>query len=187
MRLTIANVSLLGFLVVPAFAQQFGKADNLAPYIPSPQAVVDRMLEAARIKPGEVVYDLGSGDGRVVITAAQKYRAKAVGVEISSDLCRRAEARIKELGLQDRVKIVHNSALRVDLSGADVVTMYLLTSSNDVLKPRLEQSLKPGARVVSTDFPVPGWKPRETIRLQMDDKVAHTIYVYEMAARSKAH
>src|ERR1035437_5663234 len=157
---------LLAAGTLPAGAQQFGPADNLAPYIPTPQAVVDRMLEAAHVKPGDVVYDLGSGDGRIVITAAQKFGARGVGGEIRPDLCRIAKERIKSLGLDDRVRMVEGSALRVDLSAADVVTMYLLTSSNERLKPNLEKYLKPGARVVSNEFPIKGWKPVEVLVLE---------------------
>src|SRR5580692_5975108 len=140
---------------LPAAAQKFGAAENLAPYIPTPEDIVDRMLSAAHIKAGETVYDLGSGDGRVVIAAAQKYGAKAVGVEIRPDLCRQAEARIKALGLEDRVTMVEGSALRIDLTPADVVTMYLLTNSNERLKPSLER-MKSGSRVISNEFPVRG-------------------------------
>src|SRR5262245_49545779 len=93
-------VTLLFVSSLSSFAQQFSPADNLAPYIPSPQIVVDRMLELARVKPGETVYDLGSGDGRILITAAQKYRAKAVGIELSQELCKSTTAKIEKLGLQ---------------------------------------------------------------------------------------
>jgi predicted RNA methylase len=140
------------------------------------------MLEAAHVKPGEVVYDLGSGDGRIVITAAQKFGARGVGVEIRPDLCQAARERIKSLGLEDRVRMVEGSALRVDLSSADVVTMYLLTSSNERLKPNLEKYLKPGSRVVSYEFPIKGWKPVEAIVLQTG-KTEHRIYLYEMGRR----
>jgi predicted RNA methylase len=173
---------LLAAGTFPAGAQQFGTAENLAPYIPTPQEAVDRMLEAAHVKPGDVVYDLGSGDGRIVIAAAQKFGARGVGVEIRPDLCRRAKERIKSLGLEDRVSMVEGSALRVDLSAADVVTMYLLTSSNERLKPNLEKYLKPGSRVVSYEFPIKGWKPVEAIVLQTG-KTEHLIYVYEMGRR----
>jgi ubiquinone/menaquinone biosynthesis C-methylase UbiE len=165
--------------VLPCGAQQFNGADNLAPYIPSPQIIVDKMLEAARVKPGEMVYDLGSGDGRIIITAAQKYKAKAVGVELSRDLCLAAEERVKALGLQNRVKVVHGNLLNVDLSPADVVTLYLLTSSNDRLKPNLEKYLKPGARVVSNDFEIRGWKPASVVHAATGGS-RHTIYVYEV-------
>jgi precorrin-6B methylase 2 len=162
----------------PAAAQKFGAAENLAPYIPTPEDIVDRMLNAAHIKAGETVYDLGSGDGRVVIAAAQKYGAKAVGVEIRPDLCRQAEARIKALGLEDRVTMVEGSALRIDLTPADVVTMYLLTNSNERLKPSLER-MKPGSRVISNEFPVRGWKPLEVVHVK-SGSMDHTIYVYQI-------
>src|SRR5258708_23648145 len=181
---------MLVYLVVLGFAiawsspaQDFG-SDNLAPYLPSPQAVVERMLDEARLKPGETVYDLGSGDGRVVITAAQKYHVNAVGVEISEILCKSTIRKVNALGLSSQVKIVHDNALKVDLSGADVVTLYLLTSSNARLKPNLQKYLKPAARVVSLNFGIPGWKPAsvETVHA---DRQTHTIYVYEMSSRTK--
>src|SRR5690242_19015200 len=117
---------LLVSTALPCIAQKFGAAENLAPYIPTPQIIVERMLEFGRVKPGDVVYDLGSGDGRIVITAAQKFGARGVGVEINPDLCRKAMQRIQTLGLSDRVRMVEDSALRIDLSEANVVTMYLL-------------------------------------------------------------
>jgi protein-L-isoaspartate O-methyltransferase len=177
------RVSLTAFVVVlaalPAAAQKFGAAENLGPAIPTPQFLVDRMLDAGRVKPGEMVYDLGSGDGRVVITAAQKFGARAVGVELMPDLVRKARERIQSLGLADRITIVEGSALRVDLSPADVVTMWFLTNSNDRLRPHLEQQLKVGARVVSNEFPVRGWKATEMIQVKVG-KVEHSIFVYEI-------
>src|SRR5712671_4463436 len=155
MRLSVLAVAIASAGYLPA--QDFS-GENLAPFLPSPQLVVEHMLDAARIKPGETVYDLGSGDGRVVITAAQKYKANAVGIEISEILCQSTIKRVKALGLGSQVTIVHDSAMRVDLSPADVVTIYLLTSSNARLRPNLEKYLKPGARVVSLNFGMPEWK-----------------------------
>jgi predicted RNA methylase len=167
-------------LSLPAFSQQqFGVAENLAPYIPTPQTIVEKMLEAGRVKTGDMVYDLGSGDGRVVITAAQKFGARAVGIELRADLCRIATDRIKAMGLDDRVRMVQGNAMRVDLSAADVVTMFLLTSSNELMRPKLEKDLKPGARVVSNQFPIKHWKPIEMVRAK-DGTMEHTIYVYEI-------
>ena len=163
-----------------AFGQRFGAAENLAPYIPTPQILVERMLEAGHVKPGDIVYDLGSGDGRIVITAAQKFGAKAVGVEIRADLCRIATEKIRSLGLDERVRMVQGDALRVDLSPADVVTLYLLTSSNELVKPNLEKYLKPGARVVSNQFPIKGWRPVETVHMTTGSAMQHTIFVYEI-------
>ena len=153
--------------------------NDLAPYIPTPQIIVERMLEAGRVKPGDVVYDLGSGDGRIVITAAQKFGARAVGVEIRPDLCRIARQRIKALGLEERVSMIEGNVLHVDLTPATVVTMFLMTGSNERLKPNLEKDLKPGSRVVSNEFPIKGWKPVEALGVKTGT-MEHTIYVYEM-------
>ncbi|MEO7144335.1 MAG: class I SAM-dependent methyltransferase [Bryobacteraceae bacterium] len=158
-------------------------ANNLAPYVPSAPRVVDRMLELANLKPGETLYDLGCGDGRIVIAAAENYKAKAVGVEISEKLVRVATNRVKKLGLQNQVKIIHGDLMNVDLSGADVVTLYLLTLSNEELRPRLEKYLKPGARVVSHDYAVPGWRPNNIDKA--DEHPGHLIYVYIMPAEKK--
>jgi predicted RNA methylase len=174
-----SSALLFTTLLFPTYAQKFGAAENLGPPIPTPQAVVERMLEAARVKPGEMVYDLGSGDGRIVITAAQKFGARAVGVEIDPVQCRKASDRIKALGLSGQVNIVEGSALRVDLSPADVVTMFFLTVSNERLKPNLEKHLKVGARVVSNEFPIKGWKPREVVHVKVGN-MEHSIYVYEV-------
>src|ERR1700732_2471535 len=97
---------LVASIALPGIAQQFGGAENLAPYVPTPQLVVERMLEAGHVKRGDVVYDLGSGDGRVVIMAAQKFGATGVGVELLPDLCRKTQELIKSLGLEDRVRMV---------------------------------------------------------------------------------
>jgi precorrin-6B methylase 2 len=159
-------------------AQQFGP-ESLAPYIPTPKSLVEKMLDAAQVKPTDVVYDLGSGDGRIVIMAAQKYGARGVGVELAPQLCATARRNIRLAGVEDRVTIVEGSALRVDLSPATVVTMYLMTSSNERLRPILERYLKPGTRVVSNDYPIRGWT---AARLQVvkTGSVERKIYVYEI-------
>jgi ubiquinone/menaquinone biosynthesis C-methylase UbiE len=164
-------------VALPAFSQKFSP-ENLAPSIPTPPTVVDRMLDAVHVKAGDVVYDLGSGDGRIVIAAAQKYGAKAVGVEMMPDLCRQAQRKIHDLGLDDRASIVEGNVFRVDFSPATVVTMYFMTDSNERLRPNLEKYLKPGTRVVSNQFPIKGWEPLsvEHVKAGMD----YTIYVYEV-------
>jgi protein-L-isoaspartate O-methyltransferase len=170
---------LLATLAGPSFGQKFGAAENLAPYIPTPEAIVQRMLEAAHVKPGDTVYDLGAGDGRIVIMAAQKFGAKAVGVEIMPDLCRKATQRIQSLGLAEKARMLEDSVFRVDLSPATVVTMFFLTSSNERIKPNLEKYLKPGARVVSNEFPITGWRTSEVVRVK-NGAMNHSIYVYEI-------
>jgi ubiquinone/menaquinone biosynthesis C-methylase UbiE len=177
------RVSLSAFVfataALPGFAQQFGPAENLGPAVPTPQSIVEKMLEAGRIKPGDVVYDLGSGDGRIVIAAARIYGVRAVGVEIMPDLCRKARERIQSEGLGDKIRIVEGSALRIDLSPADVVTMFFMTDSNERLRPALERQLRPGSRVVSYQFPVRGWKPHETVHVKLG-KADYPIFVYQI-------
>jgi len=169
---------LAATMSMPAVAQQFSPMENLAPYIPSPQGIVERMLEIGKVKPGDLVYDLGAGDGRVIITAAQKFGARAVGIEIQPDLCYKTEQKIKSLGLEDRVRMVHGSALHADLHDADVVTMYFTTLGNERLKPELAK-MRPGSRVVSNQFPIKGWKPAEAVIIKTGS-IERTIYLYEI-------
>jgi ubiquinone/menaquinone biosynthesis C-methylase UbiE len=157
-------------------------AQNLAPFIASPQPIVDRMLDLAEVKPGDVVFDLGCGDGRVLITAAQRYKAKGVGIELSSNLVRMTNDNVKRLNLDDQVKITQGSLLDMDLQAADVVILYLDTGANDMLKPKLEKQLKPGARVVSHDFEVRGWKPAKVEKMKAYNRT-HTIFLYLMPVK----
>lgn len=152
---------------------------SMAPYVPTPLKVVHRMLKLGEVKSGDILYDLGSGDGRIVITAAQEYGAKAVGVELDADLAERANARIRELNIHDRASVMHAHLMEVDLSTASVVTLYLLSSSNRQLRPKLERDLKPGARVISHDFQIMGWTPVKTETVKGETR-EHTIFVYEI-------
>ena len=172
--------ALILIAALPAGAQkETYDPRSMAPYVPTPIEVVHRMLKLVGVKSGDTVYDLGSGDGRIVITAAQDYGAKAVGVELDSDLAERANARIKELNIGDRASVMHAHLMEVDLRAASVVTLYLLSSSNLQLRPKLEQDLKPGARVVSHDFQIMGWTPVKTETVKADTR-EHTIFVYEV-------
>jgi len=151
--LAVALCLEAGFSDLQKFRQE-----SLAPFVPSPPQVVEKMLEAAGVKPGETVYDLGCGDGRILITAARKYGARGVCIELSPELAERTARQVRALGLQDRIRVIQGNLLDADLRSADVVTLYLLTSSNERLKPKLESSLRRGARVVSHDFIIPGWE-----------------------------
>ena len=136
------------------------------PYVPTPQAVVDAMLDMADVKGSDVVYDLGSGDGRIVITAAKKYGARGVGVEIDPALVRDATERAGAAGVSDRVRFVNQNLFTADLGEATVVTLYLLQSINERLRPKLVRELKPGARVVSHVFNMgPEWPPERTLTI----------------------
>ncbi len=152
--------------------------DRLAPYVPTPMRVVEEMLKLADVGRRDRVYDLGSGDGRIVIMAAQKFGARAVGVELDDDLAKQSTARIAELGLRRRARILHANMYDVSLRRATVVTLYLLTSVNERLKPILERELPSGARVVSHDFQVPGWEPEKTVQVVSENGVSHTLYLY---------
>ncbi len=176
----LASVAVLFVCVAPGFSQRYKHySSSLAPYVVSPQQIVDRMLELADLKSSETLYDLGSGDGRILITAVQRYRAKAVGVEISDALVSSTTDRILRLGLQNEARVIHSDMLLVDLSPADVVTIYLATDSNEILRPNLEKYLKPGARVVSHDYAVMGWKPK-LIDKDLPEARGHVIYLYQM-------
>jgi len=187
MRFTIALL-LLGML--PAVAQPPRPRElregnhNLAPYVASPQPIVDKMLEIAAVKAGEVVYDLGCGDGRILIAAAQRYKAKGIGVEISNRLVRMTNDTVRRMNLQDMITVRQGHLLDVDLSDADVVMIYLETGSNDLLKPNLEKYLKPGSRVVSHDFEVRGWKATKVEKINAFNR-NHTIYLYELPGAFK--
>jgi SAM-dependent methyltransferase len=168
-----------------AFGQQSSLDDfrhNLAPKVGSPEHAVEKMLEVANLKPGEIIYDLGCGDGRILIAAASKYKVKGVGIEISDHLARTAADQVKKAGLQEQVKIIHGDFMKTDLSDANVVTLYLATAANDMLRPNLERYLKPSTRVVSYDYPIPGWKPIETSETEGRSNAVHTIYLYQVPA-----
>jgi protein-L-isoaspartate O-methyltransferase len=158
-------------------------ANSLAPYVVSPQEIVDRMLELADLKAGDKLYDLGSGDGRILITAVTRFKAKAVGVEISDDLVNNTNARIHKLGLDNDAQVIHGNFLDVDLSPADVVTLYLATDANEILRPNLEKYLHNGARVVSHEYAVPGWKPKLVDK--DPERHGHTIFLYQMPPKKK--
>lgn len=154
----------------------------IAPFVPTPLPVVEYMLKLADLKAGEVLFDLGAGDGRTVIMAAKNFGARAVGVELREDLAKKALSTIHENGLTDRVTIVNGDMFNVNLSSADVVFLYLTTSANEKIKPKLETELKKGARVVSHDYEIVGWKPVKVENFCENPKIgypSHTIYLYQ--------
>jgi protein-L-isoaspartate O-methyltransferase len=155
-------------------------ADKLAPYYPTPQIVVQKMLELGGLKPGEKMFDLGSGDGRIVVMAAQKFKGDATGVELDEELWRQSTGRIKKLGLGSRARIIHGDLLKQDYSTADLVTVYLLPSTIDLVRPVLEKQLKKGARVVAHDFEFTGWEPVKTVDIDDDGEGrSHRLFLYQ--------
>jgi len=145
------------------------------PYVPTPTAVVNRMLKMAEISEDDVVYDLGSGDGRIVIRAAQKYGARGVGIEIDPELVRKARRNAREAGVSDRVEFRRGDLFEIDLSEATAVTLYLLPSVNLKLRPKLFEELEPGTPVVSHDFDMGKWAPEKTVEENGDTIYRWTI------------
>jgi len=173
------------FIVGAASGQnQIFDPRSLAPFVPTPERVVERMLEIAEVSKDDVVYDIGSGDGRILITAAQDFKSKAVGIELNEILVKDTQRRVKELGLEDKIEVVQADAIEADLSGATVVTVYLLTASNEQLRPKLERELAPGARVVSHDFQFSGWQHEAMEEVEGQSR-RHRVYLYRMPDKSE--
>jgi uncharacterized protein (TIGR03000 family) len=150
-------------------------------FLPTPQKVVDRMLELAEVKKGDVVYDLGCGDGRIVYTAAERYGVKAVGFDIDPERVKESRENVKKHHVEKLVTIMEADIFELKLSNASVVTLYLLPELNEKLMPQLAQ-LKPGSRIVSHDFPMDGAKPKKVEKLSVKDDSGieheHTIYLW---------
>ncbi len=153
------------------------------PFVPTPPEVIDRMLEMAQVKSDDVIYDLGSGDGRILIQAAKRYGVRGVGIEIDEDLVRKARANAVREKVDRLVEFRAQDALTADVSRATVVTLYMLPDFNAKLRPILDQQLKSGARVVSHDFPIEGWVPDRVERLKGDFLHDHTIYLFEIGSK----
>jgi protein-L-isoaspartate O-methyltransferase len=170
---------LLCGLAIVVSAQNV-RIENLAPYTPTPQTVVEKMLDLAELKPGEKMFDLGSGDGRIVISAARNYHAVAVGVEFDETLVRRSASEIARLALTERARIIQGDLMKQDYSSADVVTVYLLPIGNIKLIPILEKQLRKGARIVSHNAEFPGWTPAKTVNVEDDGQgKSHRLYLYK--------
>jgi ubiquinone/menaquinone biosynthesis C-methylase UbiE len=189
MRNTIASlllglVPLLAQTPTPARRDLRSSENILAPKVSSPQVIVDRMLDLAEVKPGETVYDLGCGDGRILISAAKRFHAKGVGVEISANLVKQTNDTLRRENLENEISIQQGHLMDADLSSADVVTLYLETGSNEMIRPNLEKYLKPGARVVSHDFEIRGWKPVKVDKIHAYNR-NHTIYLYQVPTSFK--
>lgn len=147
-------------------------------YVPTPQPVVDAMLEMANVRKGDVLYDLGSGDGRIPVTAARKYGVRAVGIDIDPQRIKEARVNAEAAGVTDRVTFRQEDLFKTDFSEASVVTLYLLDSLNEKLRPRLLAELKPGTRIVSHAFRMGDWEPEQT--RQVDGA---TIYYWTVPPR----
>jgi len=164
--LNVLSILVFVALISILWTNRFG-----APWVPTPMSKVHRMLQMAKVGPGDLVYDLGCGDGRTIVAAARRYGAHAVGIEIDPLRYLWCQVLITVLGLRHRVRVVYGNFYKQDLSDADVVTCYLLQSTNDELEGKLKQELRPNARVVSNSFTFSG------LRLVRQDKLAK-IYLY---------
>jgi protein-L-isoaspartate O-methyltransferase len=175
--LASGGILIFFFGVVLTAAAQDG--EKLAPYYPTPETIVERMLKLGGLKAGEKMYDLGSGDGRIVIMAAQKFHANAVGVELDRKLCLQSEERIRKLSLQKTAHIVNGDLLKQDYSSADLITVYLWPEANNKVQPLLDRQMKKGARVVAHDFEFSGWKPEKVENIEDDGAGrSHTLFLY---------
>src|SRR5215813_4691293 len=186
-----ANPLIIISLLLFGVSGLLTKENEKVPYVPSPIEVVDRMLEFADVGKGDVVFDVGSGDGRMVIQAAKKYGAKGVGLELNPRLVELARAEAKRQDVDSLVEFRQGDALKADLSAATVVTLYMLPSFNKQLRPILEKQLKSGARVVVHDYPIEGWNPVKWEEMPLMDtrpEVAphnHILYLYRWKAEQK--
>ena len=180
MRFT-AVILCAGLCIVAPFAnaQEKTAAEKLAPYYPTPPSIVQKMLAITGLKAGETMFDLGSGDGRIVLMAASKFKANATGVELDESLVRQSSEEIRRKGLDKSARIIHGDILKQDYSSADVVTAYLLPKAMQLVRPILEKQLKKGARVVAHDFEMTGWTPEKVESIEDDGEGrSHTIYLY---------
>ena len=188
-----AKVRLVLLAVVAALSQPTvihlksvqAQEGKIVPYVPTPQEVVDRMLDLAQVKKGDVVYDLGSGDGRIVVTAAKKYGVKAIGFEIDPQRIKESHENIKKAGVEQLVEIRQQDIRTVDLSGATVLTMYLLPEVNLMIRPNIWKQMKPGSRIVSHDFDMGDWKALKTENIKDGSSWDHTLYLWHVEAGKK--
>src|SRR5450432_1199071 len=176
----MCRLSWLLALGCAALRAQNGDADKLAPYYPTPETIVDKMLQLGGLKAGEKVYDLGSGDGRIIIMAAQKFHADAIGIELDKDLCKLSLDKIRKLHLEKNAHIVNGDLLKQNYSSADLVTVYLLPGFiNNKVQPILDKQLKKGARVVAHDFEFRNWASEKVENIADDGEGrSHTLYLY---------
>lgn len=186
-RFSRGSLSAFSVTVALAFLYSLNVAraqeGRIVPYVPTPQEIVERMLELAQVKKGDVVYDLGSGDGRIVITAAKKYGVRAVGFEIDPERIKESAENIKKAGVGHLVEIRQQDIRTVDLSPASVLTIYLLPEVNLMIRPNIWKQMKPGSRVVSHDFDMGDWKPIKTETVKDSAAFDHALHLWHVGAQ----
>ena len=176
-KILFSFVAVIGFLVTP---QTFGQQQPDVIFVPTPHDVVERMLQMAKVGPGDVLYDLGSGDGRIPIAAAKKFGIRAIGIDIDPERIREANANAKKAGVTKLVTFRQQDLFKADFKDATVVTLYLLPELNEKLRPRLWAELKPGTRIVSHQFDMGTWKPERKIELN-----GRTVYFWTVPEPKK--
>ena len=172
-RILVTGVTLLSL-------SRLAAAQDTIPFVPSPMHVVQKMIEVADIKKGDVLYDMGSGDGRIIIEAAKKYGIRGVGVDLNPDLVAKARENAVQEGVSHLVEFRAQDAFTVDMSPATVVTLYMLPEFNAKLRPILQRQLKAGTRVVSHDYPIEGWVPDRTEVVKGTFVHDHTVMLFEI-------
>ena len=172
----VLAIAVAAPLTPPVTALQ--QPESLAPYVPTPYDVVNRMLELAEVTRDDVVYDLGCGDGRIVITAAERFGARGVGIDYDPERIAEANANAARRGVQDLVTFIQQDAMQADVSEATVVTLYLLSSSNRRLRPLLTRQLRPGARIVSHAFRMGDWRPDVTHEFDDERGTMRTLHLW---------
>jgi precorrin-6B methylase 2 len=184
LRTLVLVFAMLAASAAPSLARQTAPAAPLRSpdviFVPTPQEVVDAMLKMAKVGPNDVIYDLGSGDGRIPITAARTYKARGVGIDIDPQRIREATENLKAAGVGDRVRFLNQDLFTTDISEATVVTLYLLPSLNLKVLPKLNKELKPGTRVVSHAFDMGDIKPEQTANVN-----GRTIYMWTVPIGNK--
>jgi protein-L-isoaspartate O-methyltransferase len=171
--------SLSTVLLSGVVLAQEANTEKLAPYYPTPEVIVEKMLNLGELKAGEKMFDLGSGDGRLVIAAARKFKADATGVEFDSSLYKQSSERIRNLGLSATARIIHGDLLKQNYASADVITVYLLPVGNEKVTRILEAQLKKGTRIIAHDFEFTAWKPEKVVDIDDDGEGrSHRLYLY---------
>jgi SAM-dependent methyltransferase len=165
---------------IDLFLGSHGRSDaaDLAPWVPTPQPVVDRMLELASVSGKDVLYDIGCGDGRIVITAARRYGARGVGIDIDQAMVDESDRNARSAGVERQVKFICMDATKADISEATVVSLYLLPESNALIRPLLDAQLRPKSRVVCHNYSIPGWEEKLTQTETVKDENGEDHYVY---------
>ena len=153
------------------------------PYVPTKEPIVERMLRMAKVKQGDVLYDLGCGDGRIVIAAAKRFGIRGVGIDIDPQRIAEAEENARKAGVADRVKFIQGDLFEANIQNATVVTLYLLPEVNLKLRPKLLSDLKPGTRIVSHNYDMGDWKPEQTVKLTVDG-TEHVVYAWTIPKRT---